>query len=121
MYDIDRKSGTIFWTKVIEKDMENVHNEFDRVDSVSPANIRKRKIIPGYDHVGINMIFEIRIDGKFTRKILVYEGNTTDPQFYITYSRVVFREIISIKLLLVSLKILEIFSCEIENVYLKYK
>ena len=68
MYDIDRKSGTIFWTKVIEKDMENVHNEFDRVDSVSPANIRKRKIIPGYDHVGINMIFEIRIDGKFTRK-----------------------------------------------------
>ena len=68
------------------------------------------------------MIFEINMDGKFTRKeILVDNGYTTAPSSSITYSSVCFREIVRIVCLLAYLNYLEIFACDIGNEYLNTK
>ena len=86
-YEIDRKSGTDFWTKAIAKEMTNVRIVFENIDSVTSDEMRKGKIKPGYENVGVHMIFDINIDGKFTRKsILLSDGYTTAPTSSTTYS-----------------------------------
>ena len=43
--------------------------------------MRKVNIRPGYEHVNVNMIFDIKMDGKVTRKaILVYDVHITSPK-----------------------------------------
>ena len=42
-YDIDRKSGTNFWTKEIAKEMENFRLELDKLDGVTINETRKGK------------------------------------------------------------------------------
>ena len=70
----------------------------------------------------MHMIFDIKMDGNFTRKaILVADGHTTAPTSSITYSSVVSREIVRIAFLLSSLNYLDIFSCDICNAYLNPK
>ena len=89
--------GTDFWTKAIVKEMPNVRIAFETIDSVTPDDTRKGEIKPGYENVGVHMIFDINIDGKFTRKeILVADGHTIAPTSSITYSSVVSRESVSI-------------------------
>ena len=54
--------------------------------------MRKGKVRPGYEHVNVHMIFDINIDGKFTRKaILVADGHTTAPPQSIKWSSVMSR------------------------------
>ena len=60
-YDIDRQLWTEFWTKDIAKDMTNVRIEFEKLDGVTPDETRKREINPVYEHVNMNMIFDIGI------------------------------------------------------------
>ena len=123
-YETDRQSGTDFWTKAIAKDMTNVRIEFDNIDGVTPDEMRKGDIQPGYEHINAHMIFDINMGGKFTRKeILVADGHTTAPPPSITYSSVVSRESVRIAFLLASLNGLYIFACDIGNPYLnnKYK
>ena len=73
---------------------------------------------PGYEHVNVHMIFNIKIDGKTTRKeILVADGHTTALPSSITYSSVVSRESVRIAFLLESLNDLDIFVCDIGNAY----
>ena len=67
-YEIKRKPGTEFWIKSIVKEMENIHRAFEKIDSVTPNKMRKGKIRPGYKHVNVHMIFDIKMDGKLTRK-----------------------------------------------------
>ena len=84
--------GAEFWIKEISKEMLNMHIEFEKIDIVTPYDTRKGKIRPGYDHVNVPMIFDINMDGKFTRKsILVADGHTTAPPSSITHSRDVSR------------------------------
>ena len=62
------------------------------------------------------MIFDIKLDGKFTRKArLVAGGHTIAPPSSITYSSVVSRESVGIVFLLASLNNLDIFACHIGN------
>ena len=66
--------------------MANVRIAFDKLDNVTPNEMRKRKIRPGYEHVNVHMIFDINMDIRFTIKArLVAEGHTTAPQSLITY------------------------------------
>ena len=59
------------------------------------------------------MIFDIKMDGKFTRTARsVANGNTTVPTSSITYSSVVSRESVRIVFLLPSLNDLDIFACD---------
>ena len=68
------------------------------------------------------MIFDIKIDGKFTRKSrLVANGHTTAPPSSIKQSSFVSRDIVRITFILASLNDLNIFACDIENAYLNAK
>ena len=68
------------------------------------------------------MIFDIKMYGKFTRKVrLVAYRHTTVPPSSITYSSVVYRKIVVIAFLLASLNDLDIFACDIGNAYLNAK
>ena len=60
--------------------MTNVHIVFEKLDGVTPDEMRKEKIKPGYEHVNVHMMFDIKMDEKFTRKArLVANGHTTGP------------------------------------------
>ena len=102
--------------------MTKIHIAFEKLDGVTPDEMRKGKIRPGYDHFNVHMIFDINMDGKFTRKAtLVSGGHATEPPSYITYSSVVSRESVSISFLIASLNDLDIFACNIVNAYLNSK
>ena len=70
-YEIEKKLGTDFWTKAIVKEMTNVRISFDNLDGVTPDAMGKGTIKPGYEHVNIHMIFNIKMDVKFTRKSIL--------------------------------------------------
>ena len=60
--------------------MTNVRISFDNLDGVTPNNISKGGINSGCEHVNMHMIFDKKMDGKFTRKEkLVADGHTTAP------------------------------------------
>ena len=62
------------------------------------------------------MIFDIKMDGKFTRKArLVADGYKIAPPSSIIYSNVVSKESVGIVFLLASLNDLDIFACKIGN------
>ena len=53
---------------------------FERLDGVTPDEMRKGKIKYRYEHVNVHMIFDIKMDGKFTNnEILVANIHTTAP------------------------------------------
>ena len=102
--------------------MMNVRIAFEKLDGITPDKIRKGKIKPGYKNVNMHMIFDINMDGKFTRKArLVADGHTTEPPSLITYSSVVSRESVRIVFLLASLSDLDIFAYDTGNSYLNAK
>ena len=60
--------------------MTNFRIAFENLDGVTSDEVSKGKIKPGYEHVNAHMIFDIKMDGKFTRKsILVVDVHTTAP------------------------------------------
>ena len=67
-YDIDRQSGTAFWTKSIAKETKNVRIAFYNIDGVTSDEMSKGEINPGYKHVNMNRISYIKMDGRFTGK-----------------------------------------------------
>ena len=70
----------------------------------------------------MHMVFYIKIDEDFTRRaILATDGHTIASPSSITYSIVVSRESVRISFLLSSLNYLDIFVCDIRNVYLNSK
>ena len=73
-------------------------------------------------YTGTSLLFEINMDGKFTRnERLVVDRHTTAPPPLIKNSNLVSRERVRIALLLESLNDLEIFTYEIGNSYLNSK
>ena len=66
--------------------------------------MRKGKVRHVYENINAHIIFDIKIDKKFTGKsILVADGHTTAPPSLITYSSVVSRYIVRNILLISSL------------------
>ena len=73
--------------------MKNLRISFEKLDGVTPDEAGKIKLMPGYEHIDIHTIFEIYIDGGFTRKArLVADSHTVAPPLFITYSNVVSME-----------------------------
>ena len=102
--------------------MINIYILFEKIDGVTPDDMRKREIKPEYEHVNVHMIFYIKMDGDFTRNArLVADGQTTVQTSSITYSSVVSRESVRIAFLISYLNYLDIFACDICNAYLSYK
>ena len=98
----------------------NGMNAFERWDKASPEDLRKNpKLLPTFKEIGVHMVFDIKLDGKFTRKArLVADGHKTDAPECSTYSSVVSRESVRIALLYASLNDLDVLSCDVANAYL---
>lgn len=118
-YEIDRVTGTDYWRKAIEKEMVNVRVAFEKLENVTVDQMKTGKVKPGYKFCSTHMIFDIKMDGKFTRKArLVADGHKTDAPSSITYSSVVSRDSVRICLMAASLNGLDVFACDIGNAYL---
>jgi len=117
-YEIDRVTGTSHWTKAIEKEMRNVRIAFEKIDDVTEAEMRTGKIRPGYSYCSTHMVFDIKMDGSFTRKArLVADGHKTRSPTSITYSSVVSWDSVRIALTIASLNSLHVSACDIGNAY----
>ena len=98
-YKIDRETGTSHWTRAIEKEIRNVRIAFDEIEGATEQMMRTGKIRPGYSHCSTHMIFDVKMDGSFTRKArLVADGHKTKPPTSMTYSSVVSRNSVRIAL-----------------------
>jgi hypothetical protein len=65
------------------------------------------------------MIFDIKMDGNFTRKArLVAGGHTTVAPASITYSSVVSRESVRLAFAIAGLNDLDVYAADISNAYL---
>ena len=94
---------------------------FERYDNATPQQLQggERKL-PGYQQIGCHMIFDIKMDGLFTRKArFVANGNETkDLASHYTYASVVTRESVRIAFLYAALNDLDILGCDVSNAYL---
>jgi len=119
---IDKETGTDFWAKAIQKEMQNVMVAFKLLD-ITVEEARSGKVLVGHQEIKCHMIFDIKMDGMFTRKArFVTGGHTVDkPMACYTYSSVVARDSVRITFLIVALNGLEISSTDIGNAYLNAK
>jgi hypothetical protein len=118
-YKIDAETGTDLWTTAIKKEMGKVRVAFERWDEGTLEQARDGKILVGYQEIGCHMIFDVKMDGSFTRKArLVAGGHTTETPASITYSSVVSRESVRLAFTIAGLNDLDVFAADISNAYL---
>ena len=99
--------------------MAKVRIAFEVIAGVSPDQMQTGKVRPDYKEIPCHMIFDIKMDGKFTRKArFVAGGHVTDPPTAITYSSVVSRDSVCLALTIASLNDLDLFACDVESAYL---
>ncbi len=122
-YAIDKRTGTDHWRRAIEKEMSKIRGmgAFERYDKASPDDLRTGRVkLPGFMEINCHMVFDVKMDGKFTRKArFVANGNqTADIAPALTYSSVVSRESVRIAFLHAALNELDVFGCDVSNAYL---
>ena len=83
---------------------------------------RRGEKLVGHQEIRCHMIFDIKMDGRFTRKArYVAGGHTTDPPSSITCSSVVSRDSIIIVFTLAALNDADIRAADVGNAYLNAK
>ena len=121
---LDAKNGNDLWRKGIEKEMTKMNKKatFEKYEKATADELRsgKKKIPGGYNEMTCHMVFDIKMDGLFTRKArYVADGHTSGyVPGYLTYSSVVTRESVRIAFLYAALNELDILSCDVTNAYL---
>ena len=125
-FEIDKRTGTDHWRCAIEREMSKIRSmgAFELYDKASPEDLRSGRMkLPGFTEVGCHMIFDVKMDGKFTRKArYVANGNqTADIEPAWTYSSVVSRESVRIAFLHAALNDLDVMGCDVSNAYLNAK
>jgi hypothetical protein len=116
---IDEETGTTLWYDAIMKEMKNVRPAFQRKDGLTVEEARSGKALVGYQEIKCHMVFDVKMDGNFTRKArLVAGGHTTETPASITYASVVSRDSVRIALLMAALNNLDILAADIGNAYL---
>ena len=94
---------------------------FERVDNATPEQVRNQEVrLPGFQELSVHMVFDVKMDGKFTRKArLIADGHLTEtlPK-YDTYASVVSRDSVRLAFLYAALNDLDVLSCDITNAYL---
>lgn len=118
-YWIDEETGTTFWQDAIEKELKKVHVAFEKLD-VSVDEMRSGQARPKYQEIKYCSVFDIKMDGNFTRMArLVAGGQTTETPVTMTYSSVVSCDSIGIAFLLGALNDLKICAAaDVGNAYL---
>ena len=102
--------------------MNNVCVDFEAWEEGSLEDARRGQKLVGYQEIRCHMIFDIKMDGRFTCKArYVAGGHTTDTPSSITYSSVVSRDSIRIVFALAALNGVEIRAADIGNAYLNAK
>ena len=102
--------------------MKNVRVSFETWEEGSLDDAMRGQKLVGYQEICCHMIFDIKMDGRFTRKAHYVAGShTTDPPPYITYSSVVSRYSIIIEFTLAALNDVEIRDADISKVSLNAK
>ena len=99
--------------------MNNVPVALQDLKGLKLDQMREVKVRPGFKYVGTHMIFDIKTNGKFTRKSrIVAGGNKTAHPLSITYSSVVTRESVTMAFLISGMRNMDIFACGNGNAYL---
>lgn len=92
--------------------MKNVRIGFEVFDGI------KADIPPGYRKLDCYMIFGIKMGENFRWKArMVVGGHQITPPSSITYSSVASRDLVTIDHTTVSLNILKVLDCDIQNAY----
>ena len=94
---------------------------FRRYDEHTPEELRAdSKLLPGYQEITFHMVFDIKMDGKFTRKAryVANGAKTKDVPAHDTYASVVSRESVRLAFLHAALNGLDVLSCDVSNAYL---
>ena len=88
-------------------------------NDISIEQAKSGKVLVGYQQIRCHWIFDIKMDGRCTRKArLVAGGHTTNPPSSTTYSSVVSRDSVRIAFLIAALHELDIWAADIGNAYL---
>ena len=119
-FNIDKKTGTDYWFKVIRHELEKLQVALEIDDKIDPQAIRLGAACSeyvGYKEIRCHWVFDIKMD--LTRRAhFVARGHTTDTPMSMTYSSVVSQDSICIALMLTSLNDLEVLSCDISKAYI---
>ena len=108
--EIDKETGTTFWTDAIRKEMKAILPAFEILPEGAPIPV-------GHTKIEMNMIFDVKAD--FTRKArYVARGDQTEPPASLTYASVVSRESVRIAFLIAALNGLDCMAADIGNAYL---
>ena len=103
----------------IDKEMKKAIPAFEKPDDITCEDTRNGTALIEYQEINCHMVFDVKMDGSFTRKArFVAGGHTTEPPATATYSSVVTRESVRIAFLVAALNDLEIKCCNILNAYL---
>ena len=98
--------------------MANVRIVFDK-GAHTVEEMRDGKVLPGYQEIGCHMIFDIRMDGNFTRKACsVAGGHTNNSPASITFSSVVSEDSVWILFMLEAFNDLDVFATDSGHSYL---
>ena len=65
---IDKETGTDFWRRSIENKMLNLKYTFQGEEGLTTEETRKGKVIIRFQDIKCHLIFDIKLDGKLTRK-----------------------------------------------------
>ena len=85
--EIDKENGNTLWYSAIQKEMKNVRVAFEAWEEGSLDDSRHGQKLVVYQEIRCHMIFDIKMDRRFTRKArYVAGGHTTDTPSSITYS-----------------------------------
>jgi hypothetical protein len=65
---IDKKTQTTHWWVALVKEMTNLQGTFETRKDIDAQLAREGKQLIGYTDIKCHVIFDIKMDGKFTRK-----------------------------------------------------
>lgn len=113
----DLENGNRHWQDATAKEMGNVRVAFKKREDLTAETAKK--VLVGYQRIRCHLIFDIKMDGKFTRKArFVAGGHTTSPPSSVTYSSVVSRDSVRICFVIATLNGLDVMACDVGNAYL---
>jgi hypothetical protein len=115
---IDKETGTDFWWKAIQKEVQKVMVAFEFEDGLPPDQVQLDKAAyVAFQEIKCHMIFDVKMD--LTRKARFVAGvHMTEAPASITYSSVVSRDGVRIAFLIAALNDIKILACDVGNAYL---
>jgi hypothetical protein len=107
---IDKETGTTFWTDAIRKEMKNVMVTFEFTDNdVTPV---------GHQRITLHMVFDVKITLQRKARLVADGHKVPAVSKESTYSSVPSRDSVRLFFLIAALNDLDVLSADIQNAYL---